>query len=99
MAAYTVDILAVGFFILEWTVYAVTLERSAYGRDSPARVLLRAWLSRLVRQSLGPVSDHRSRGDRDLAAAVRLQRLARDGELGRGNELFCLLNQRALAFA
>jgi uncharacterized membrane protein len=52
MAAYTVDILAVGFFILEWTVYAVTLERSAYGRDSPARVLLRARLSRLVRQSL-----------------------------------------------
>jgi uncharacterized membrane protein len=41
MAAYTVDILAVGFFILEWTVYAVTLEHSAYGRDSPARVLLR----------------------------------------------------------
>jgi uncharacterized membrane protein len=34
MAAYTVDILAVGFFILEWTVYAVTLEHTAYGRDS-----------------------------------------------------------------
>jgi uncharacterized membrane protein len=24
---YAIDILAVGFFILEWTVYAVTLER------------------------------------------------------------------------
>jgi hypothetical protein len=35
MDAYsTVDIFAVGFFILEWTVYAVTLEHTAYGRDS-----------------------------------------------------------------
>jgi len=34
MSAYWVDILAVGFFALEWTVYAVTLEHSAYGRDS-----------------------------------------------------------------
>ena len=35
MAAYsTVDIFAVGFFIVEWTVYAVTLEHTAYGRDS-----------------------------------------------------------------
>jgi len=34
MGAYSVDILAVGFFILEWTVYAVTLEHTAYGRDS-----------------------------------------------------------------
>src|SRR4030088_3658012 len=35
MGAYsTVDVLAVGFFILEWTVYAVTLEHTAYGRDS-----------------------------------------------------------------
>src|SRR5258708_34583433 len=34
MSAYWVDILAVGFFVLEWTVYAVTLEHSAYGRDS-----------------------------------------------------------------
>jgi uncharacterized membrane protein len=34
MRAYLVDILAVGFFIIEWTVYAVTLEHSAYGRDS-----------------------------------------------------------------
>ncbi len=34
MAAYWVDILAVSFFVLEWTVYAVTLEHTAYGRDS-----------------------------------------------------------------
>ena len=34
MRAYLVDILAIGFFILEWTVYALTLEHSAYGRDS-----------------------------------------------------------------
>ena len=34
MAAYWVDIFAVGFFVLEWTVYAVTLEHTAYGRDS-----------------------------------------------------------------
>jgi uncharacterized membrane protein len=34
MGAYTVDILAVGFFVLEWTVYAVTLEYGAYGGDS-----------------------------------------------------------------
>jgi uncharacterized membrane protein len=34
MSGYWTDILAVGFFILEWTVYAVTLEHTAYGRDS-----------------------------------------------------------------
>ena len=34
MAAYWVDILAVSFFVLEWTVYAFTLEHTAYGRDS-----------------------------------------------------------------
>src|ERR1700741_3890040 len=34
MGSYTVDILAVGFFILEWLVYAITLEHTAYGRDS-----------------------------------------------------------------
>ena len=34
MDAYIVDIAAVGFFILEWTVYAVTLEHTVHGRDS-----------------------------------------------------------------
>lgn len=34
MGEYTVDILAVGFFVLEWSVYAFTLERTKYGQDS-----------------------------------------------------------------
>src|SRR4030081_3993801 len=34
MRAYWVDIAAVAFFALEWAVYAVTLEHTAYGRDS-----------------------------------------------------------------
>ena len=51
MAAYTVDILAVGFFILEWTVYAVTLEHSAYGLDSLSarmHVYREKWIRRLL---------------------------------------------------
>src|ERR1700675_4020682 len=34
MRAYLVDIIAVSFFILEWSVYAVTLEHTSYGRDT-----------------------------------------------------------------
>src|SRR5690349_3344421 len=34
MRGYWLDIAAVGFFVIEWTVYAFTLERTAYGRDS-----------------------------------------------------------------
>jgi uncharacterized membrane protein len=34
MRAHWVDIAAVAFFALEWAVYAVTLEHTAYGRDS-----------------------------------------------------------------
>ena len=34
MNSYTVDIVAVGFFALEWVVYAITLEHTAYGRTS-----------------------------------------------------------------
>ena len=34
MPVYFVDITAVSFFAIEWTVYALTLEHSAYGRDS-----------------------------------------------------------------
>jgi len=34
MRPYLVDCLAVGFFIMEWVVYAYTLERTAYGHDS-----------------------------------------------------------------
>jgi uncharacterized membrane protein len=51
MGGYWVDIFAVGFFILEWTVYAVTLEHSAYGRDSlSARMHMyrEVWIRRLL---------------------------------------------------
>jgi uncharacterized membrane protein len=34
MHGYGVDIAAVAFFALEWTVYALTLEHTGYGRDS-----------------------------------------------------------------
>jgi uncharacterized membrane protein len=34
MRAYLVDIIAVGFFALEWLVYALTLEHSEYGKNS-----------------------------------------------------------------
>ena len=34
MTGYWVDIAAITFFVVEWMVYAFTLERTAYGRDS-----------------------------------------------------------------
>src|SRR3981081_2427346 len=51
MGAYSVDIIAVGFFIIEWTVYAVTLEHTAYGRDSLSarmNVYREVWIRRLL---------------------------------------------------
>jgi uncharacterized membrane protein len=51
MGTYTVDIFAVGFFLLEWTVYAVTLEHSAYGRDSLSarmHVYREVWVRRML---------------------------------------------------
>ena len=51
MRDYLVDILAVGFFALEWAVYAYTLERSAYGRDSLSarmHVYREVWIRRLL---------------------------------------------------
>src|SRR5713226_6976581 len=51
MGAYLVDILAVGFFTIEWTVYAVTLEHSAYGRDSLSarmHVYREIWIRRML---------------------------------------------------
>lgn len=51
MGEYLVDLLAVGFFILEWTVYAVTLEYSAYGRNSLSarmHVYREIWIRRLL---------------------------------------------------
>ena len=34
MAAYWVDIAAVAFFVVEWLAYGLTLEHTAYGRNS-----------------------------------------------------------------
>ena len=34
MTGYWVDVVAVSFFVIEWLVYAITLEHTAYGRDS-----------------------------------------------------------------
>jgi len=51
MGAYLVDILAVGFFALEWVVYAVTLEHTAYGRDSLSarmHIYREVWIRRLL---------------------------------------------------
>ena len=51
MAAYLVDILAIGFFILEWAVYAVTLEHTAYGRESLSarmHVYREIWMRRML---------------------------------------------------
>src|SRR6187402_887653 len=51
MAAYWVDILAVSFFVLEWTVYAITLEHTAYGRDSLSarmNVYREVWVRRML---------------------------------------------------
>jgi uncharacterized membrane protein len=51
MSGYWVDILAVGFFALEWTVYAVTLEHTAYGRDSLSarmHIYREVWIRRML---------------------------------------------------
>ena len=51
MPAYSVDIFAVGFFALEWGVYAITLEHTAYGRDSLSarmNVYRGIWVQRLL---------------------------------------------------
>jgi uncharacterized membrane protein len=51
MGEYTVDILAVGFFVLEWSVYAFTLERTSYGRDSLS-ARMHAYRERWIRRVL-----------------------------------------------
>jgi uncharacterized membrane protein len=51
MRVYLVDILAVGFFILEWAVYALTLEHRAYGRDSLSarmHIYREVWIRRML---------------------------------------------------
>jgi uncharacterized membrane protein len=81
---------AVGFFILEWTVYAVTLEHTAYGRDSLSarmnvyrEVRVRRMLDRDARMvdmqimaSLQNGTAFFASTSRHLAPAVRLQCLA-----------------------
>lgn len=51
MSRHWVDIAAVGFFIIEWLVYALTLEHSAYGRDSLSARMNRyreVWVRRML---------------------------------------------------
>jgi uncharacterized membrane protein len=51
MGPYVVDILAVGFFAVEWLVYAITLEQSAYGRNSLSarmNVYREIWVRRML---------------------------------------------------
>ena len=51
MGAYVVDILAVGFFAIEWLVYAITLEQSAYGRNSLSarmNIYREIWVRRML---------------------------------------------------
>src|SRR3978361_897542 len=51
MRAYWVDIAAVGFFMLEWAVYALTLDYSAYGRDSLSarmHIYREKWIRRML---------------------------------------------------
>src|SRR5579872_3875217 len=51
MREYLVDILAVGFFVLEWAAYALTLEYTAYGRNSLSarmHVYREVWVRRLL---------------------------------------------------
>ena len=51
MRAYLVDIIAVSFFVLEWTVYAITLEHSDYGKNSLSsrmNLFREVWMRRLL---------------------------------------------------
>ncbi len=73
--------------VMRTTHHAAVRSRGAAFQPWPARVLLCAWLSRLVRQPVGVVRDHGRGRDRDLAAAVRLERLESDGELNTATRL------------
>lgn len=51
MRAYLVDIIAVGFFALEWLVYSITLEHTAYGRNGLSarmNVFRETWVRRML---------------------------------------------------
>src|ERR1700712_4846240 len=56
-----VDVFAVGFFILEWTTYAITLEHSVYGRDSLSarmNVYREVWIRRMLEREARIVDTH-----------------------------------------
>ena len=56
-----IDVFAVGFFILEWTTYAITLEHSAYGRDSLSarmNVYREVWMRRMMEREARIVDTH-----------------------------------------
>ena len=56
-----VDVLAVGFFVIEWATYAFTLERSAYGRDSLSarmNVYREVWIRRMLEREARIVDTH-----------------------------------------
>ncbi|MGQ0683801.1 DUF599 domain-containing protein [Bradyrhizobium sp.] len=51
MGAYLVDIVAVGFFALEWLVYSITLEHTAYGRtglSARMNAFREVWVRRML---------------------------------------------------
>lgn len=51
MRTYFVDIVAVGFFAIEWLVYSMTLEHSAYGRNGLSarmNVFRETWVRRML---------------------------------------------------
>ncbi len=51
MGSYWVDILAIGFFVVEWVTYGFTLEHTSYGRDSLSsrmHVYRELWVRRLL---------------------------------------------------
>jgi uncharacterized membrane protein len=63
MRAYLVDIIAVGFFALEWLVYALTLEHSGYGKNSlSARMnqFREAWVRQMLDREARMVDMHAS---------------------------------------
>lgn len=56
-----IDVFAVGFFILEWATYAITLERSSYGRDSLSarmNVYREVWIRRMLEREARIVDTH-----------------------------------------
>jgi uncharacterized membrane protein len=51
MRAYLIDIIAVSFFVVEWAVYAITLEHSDYGKNSLSsrmNVFREVWMRRML---------------------------------------------------